>query len=206
MLNIFEQPWTLLTAAVFALLVVLTIRQMFPEKACWWQLAIPLGLAIAAFGLDHFIETDFEKINNLTETSLKAVENEDLNTINNIVLHNYSDSYHKTKESLMAHCAILLSRTKISTVKKLNQKMQIDRGTESHIPDSQPARTAIVQFKVAILFDQPPPGLMELTGRNILTAEAKLYLVKDRSANWLINRAEILKINEQTSKWGHINR
>ena len=105
----------------------------------------------------------------------------------------------------MAHCAILLSRTKISTVKKLNQKIQIDPGTKAYIPDSQPARTAIVQLKVAISFDQPPPGLMELTGRKLLTAEVKLYLVKGRSGNWLINRVEILKINEQTSKWGQIN-
>lgn len=194
MLNIFEQPWTLLTIAVFVLLVVLTVRQMFPEKTRPWHLLLPVALALAAFGLDYFIKTDLEKINTLIETSLKAVENQNLDAIEAIISPNYDDSYHNSKRALMAHCRSLLTKLPIKKNIKMNQRIEV----------SAPAATT--QLKVLTRFDQQHTDFIELAGQSFLTTETMLYLVKGRDKNWLINRVEVLKINEHPIKWRQIGR
>lgn len=63
MFDIFEQPWTLVGAAVLILFGMLTFRSFCPEKRRWWQLPVPVFLTVAAFGVDMLVQTDLEKIN-----------------------------------------------------------------------------------------------------------------------------------------------
>jgi len=58
MFDIFEQPWTLMGAAVLVLFGMLTFRSFCPEKRRWWQLLVPVFLAVAAFGADMLVQTD----------------------------------------------------------------------------------------------------------------------------------------------------
>jgi len=77
MLDIFEQPWTLVGTAVLVLFGMLTFRSFFPEKRRWWQLLVPVFLTVAAFGADMLVQTDTEKINAVINTTIKAVQQED---------------------------------------------------------------------------------------------------------------------------------
>ncbi|MHC4215343.1 MAG: hypothetical protein ACYSWP_18430, partial [Planctomycetota bacterium] len=70
MLEIFEQPWTLLGAAVLVLFGILTFRSFCPEKRRWWQLLVPVFLIALAFGTDLLVQTDREKINAVIKTAI----------------------------------------------------------------------------------------------------------------------------------------
>ena len=77
MWNFFEQPWTLLGAAVIVLLGVLTFRIVWPEKRAWWQWLLPVGIAVLAVGLDWAVATDYEKIDRIGKIAMRAAEQED---------------------------------------------------------------------------------------------------------------------------------
>ena len=104
MFDIFEQPWTLVGAAILVLFGVLTFRSIFPEKKHWWQWLLPVFMAVTAFSADYIVQTDHEKINSVINTGIKAVENENCRTIETIIAENYNDSFHDSKASLIAHC------------------------------------------------------------------------------------------------------
>ena len=73
MFNILEQPWTLLIAAVVALLIIFIIRALIPEKRRWWQLWIPVIIAVSAFAIDILFETDRENINGIIKSNVRNV-------------------------------------------------------------------------------------------------------------------------------------
>jgi hypothetical protein len=109
MFNCFEHPWGLVTIAGIALLILLMFRSIFPEKCRWWLWLLPAFLVVAAFGLDFLVETDLEKINTVIDIGVKAVEDENPDAIERVLADNYHDSYHSTKNALMAHCRAALS-------------------------------------------------------------------------------------------------
>ena len=79
MWNIFEQPWTLLGAAVLVLFGVLTFRSVWSEKRKPWQWLLPAGVALLGVGLDLAVTTDFRDLfgeilaRHLGATDLSAV-------------------------------------------------------------------------------------------------------------------------------------
>ncbi len=81
MTNIFQTPWLLLFISLVLLMVVAVLRQSFPEKQRWWQLLLPLVLAIIAFGLDYFIKTDYEKVKHVIKCARDAVVAEDADAL-----------------------------------------------------------------------------------------------------------------------------
>jgi hypothetical protein len=187
MLNIFEQPWTLLAAAVLALFGILTFRSIFPEKRYWWQLPIPLFVAVAGFGIDFLVRTDLEKINAIIDVGIKAVEEENCNAIESIIADNYQDSYHKTKEDLMAHCRMELSAPVVEKNKKSACLVEL----------SPP--TAIATLFVLITFDKNSRVSQEY--KSFILVKVKLYLQKQRDKSWLITRLEVLEIDRQRVAW-----
>ena len=104
MFDFFEQPWTLIGAAVLVLFGMFTFRSMFPEKRHWWQLLIPVFIVGVALGLDGIVKTDLEKINVVVNRGIKAVKEEDARAIESILSEQYSDSYHRSKQHLLNHC------------------------------------------------------------------------------------------------------
>ena len=60
MFDFFEQPYTLIGAAVLVLFGVLTFRSIWDRKRHWWQWLLPLVVAGAAFVLDFLGVTDLE--------------------------------------------------------------------------------------------------------------------------------------------------
>ncbi len=187
MSNIFEQPWILLTAAAFCLAVIITIRQAFPEKRRAWQLVIPAIVVIAAFGLDILVQTDLEKINLLIKTGMSAVENETPDVIETIISPDYRDSYHDSKQMLMEHCRNLLSGLEIEKNKKLDLQIEMS------------APTATITLKVLTKFDEQGRPIQLPT--RFLTTRLRLNLTKGGGKKWLIERAEVLEINNQHIGW-----
>jgi len=192
MLNIFEQPWTLLIAAVATLPVLLMVRSIFPEKRHWWQLALPPLLAVAAFGLDLFVQTDLEKINVLIDTGIKAAKEENPNAIDAVISANYHDSYHNTKKDLMDYCRALFSQPLIEKNKKLALAIEI----------SPPTATAT--FTVLTRFDKQSYVYQSFKSQMLVKVQINLQKQPDKS--WLINRAEILELDRQPVNWKNIEQ
>lgn len=180
MWNFCEQPWTLLAIAVVALMTVAIIR---PDKKYLWLL--PFAVAALALVLDHFVETDPEKIRTVLKTVVKAVENENCPAIEPFISPDYRDSLHKSKRTLMTHCTSRLSEPVIlKTVLRIGQ---IDIQND----------TASVPFTVRALFD-PRGYVYEFRQQMVFGLEANLEKTRQK---WLIRRIEIRKIDLIDANW-----
>ena len=189
MFAIFEHPWGLLIAAIIALLVVLSIRNISPEKFRWWQWLIPLFIAACAFGVDYLVETDIEQIKAVIKAGTKAVEDENPNAIDAIISAAYNDSHHRTKEALISHCKALLSAPIVEKNRRRNLIIELS------LP------RAVVTLTVLTLFDKES-YIYEF--KHLMLTKIKLNLQKEPDKRWLINRVEILEIDKQPVDWQYI--
>ena len=190
MFDFFEQPWTLVGVAVLVLFGMFTFRSVFPEKRRWWQLLAPIILAGAGFGLDWLVRTDLEKINAVINKGVKAVEQEDCQAIGAILAADYWDSYHKTKEGLMAHCRRELSKPLLKKNKKTGVLIRI----------SGPEATATLF--ATMIFEKD--SYVAQSYKNFLMMKVELYLKKQPDKKWLIHRVNVLEIDRQPVSWGDI--
>lgn len=190
MFDFFEQPYTLIGAAILVLFGVLTFRSVLPEKRRWWQLLLPVFVAVAAFGLDTLVQTDLEKINSVINTIIKAVEEEDCNAIEAIIAEDYRDSYHNTKRHLLTHCRQRLTPSLIEKNKK----------TASLVELSPP--NAIATLFMLTTFDKN--SSISVNYKSFLFLKIELRLQKQHDKTWLINRAEILELDRHPAKWNDI--
>jgi hypothetical protein len=125
MFDLFEQPWTLVGAAVLVLFGMLTFRSVLPEKRRWWQLAVPAFIVAAAFGTDLLVQTDREKIYALLKKGMNAIEQGNLDALAAIISADYYDSYHNSKEELMAHTWRQMERSGVQKIKKNSALIQV---------------------------------------------------------------------------------
>lgn len=190
MFNFFEQPYTLIGAAVLVLFGMLTFRSVFPEKRRWWQMLVPVFVAGAACGLDALVKTDLEKINAVINTGIKAVKEEDCNAIAQILSANYSDSYHDTAEELLVHCRQVLTPALVEKHKRTGSLIEI----------TGPKATAVL-FTV-LTFDKN--SYVSQNYKSFLMTKSRLTLHKQPDAQWLISRVEVLELDRQPVNWGHI--
>jgi len=190
MLNFFEQPWTLLTAAIIVLFFMLIWRRVAPGKQRWWQLALPFLIAAAGFGLDTLIATDAEKIRTVIEAAVKAVEEENPDAIGPLISNDYRDSYHNSKSSLMQHGRRRLSKPLVEE--------NIARIIELNL---NPPNAKII-LTVRVVFDKRSDVYQSFT--NQMFTKLEVNLQKSGNGGWLISRAEILEINRQPAKWDYI--
>jgi low affinity Fe/Cu permease len=189
MLDIFEQPWTLVGVSIIALFVILTIRSVWPERRHWWQLLIPVAIAAAGFGLDFLVQTDLEKINALIDTGIKAVEEEDCSAIEAIIAGSYHDSFHNTKNELMSHCRMQLTPGLVTKNKK-NACL-----VESSPPTATATLFALITFEKDSYISRDKSSIL---------VKVKLYVEKQPDKNWLITRAEVLEIDRLQVDWRQI--
>jgi hypothetical protein len=190
MFDFFEQPWTLIGAAVLVLFGMFTFRSVFPEKRRRWQLLVPVCLAAVAFGLDGIVRTDLEKIDAILAKGIKAVKAEDFKAIESILSDRYSDSYHRTKQHLLDHFKRVLSEPLIANHKQTGRLVEI-KGSEA---------TAILFTTVT--FEKNSRVAQNYT--SFLMTKTKLSLQKRPDGKWLIGRIEVLELNRQPANWGYI--
>lgn len=187
MFNFFEQPWTLLGVSVLVLFGVLTFRSVWPEKCRKWQLAIPIILAGAAFGLDFLVETDLEKIHAVARTLLKAVENEDSAAVGKLIASDYKDSRHVTKAALLAHWRQELDGPTIQVLKKKGHKVEVS-GAQATMTASLFARLE-------------KDSRWARQYKEVALVRIQLNLTKRSEGRWLISRVEILEVDRFPVSW-----
>ena len=190
MFDIFEQPWTLVGISIIFLFGILTFRSIFPEKRAWWQWLLPVIVVATAFGTDYIVQTDHEKIAATIHTGLKAVQNEDVRAIDALLAENYSDSFHNSKEALLADCR-----------RELQQNLvEKDKITRKLIKISGPK--AIATVFIIITFQKN--SYIAQNYLPFLQIKADIYLQKQPDNIWLVNRVEIREINKQQTTWNRI--
>jgi hypothetical protein len=187
MLNVFEQPWTLVAAGVFVLFAVLTFRSVVPEKRRWWQWLVPLLVAGCGFGVDSLVQTEREKITAVIETGIRAVKREDCAAIASIIAEDYSDSLHNSKAALMRHCSTKLA-------KPIIEKARI---TGLLVESSAPNAKVTLFAKITFTDD----SYVARDYKKWLLIKVRLYLRQTGGRGWLINRVEILEVDKQPFTW-----
>ncbi len=187
MWDFFEQPWTLLAAAVLVLFGVLTFRSIWSEKRRWWQWLLPLGVAALALGLDLGVATDLEKINGIITTAIRAAEQEDCVTIARLIAPDYADSFHKSKQALMIRCRDRLVPPAIEQIRKLDTIVEI----------SPPRATAT--FTMLMKFDKD--SYWANAYKQYALVKMQLYLRKQPDKTWLVQRAEVLEVDKTSVSW-----
>ena len=190
MFDVFEQPWTLVGAAVLLLFGILTFRSVLPEKRHFWQLLLPVFVVISAFGLDTAVQTDLEKINSVIDTAIKAVQEEDCNAIDTIIAGNYHDSFHSTKKHLMTRCRLKLTPSLIVKNKKTASLVKLS-----------PPNATVVLFMLTT-FDKN--SSISEDYKSFLLTKMELSLQKQLDKTWLISRAEILALDRQPANWSYV--
>ena len=190
MFDIFQQPWTLVGAAVLVLFGMLTFRSVLPEKRRWWQLLVPAFLAVSAFGLDLLVQTDLEKIHAVINAAMRAVEHEDCNALETVIAEDYRDSYHDTKAHLIIHCRRQLSQTLIEKGRKTGLLIDVSE------------QNATATLFALVTFDKD--SSISQNYKSFLLIKAEIRFQKQRDRRWLINRVEMLELDRQPVNWRHI--
>jgi hypothetical protein len=190
MFDFFEQPYTLIGTAILLLFGIFTFRSVLPEKKHWWQLLLPVIVAVAAFGLDLLVKTDLEKINSTINTVIKAVEEENCNAIEAMIAEHYQDSYHGTKMHLMRHCRKRLTPSLVEKNKKRASLVEL----------SPPNATATL----FMLTTFEKNSSISVNYKSFLFSKIELHFQKQQNKTWLINRAEILELDKQPANWNDI--
>ncbi|UCE99631.1 MAG: hypothetical protein JSV82_00765 [Planctomycetota bacterium] len=190
MLNIFEQPWSLLTLTIIASLILVVFRWISPEKQRWHHWLLPALLVFAAFGADVLVQTDKEKIKEVITTGVNAIEQEKPDLLDTIIAGNYSDSYHIKKSRLMGRCKAWLSEPLVEKNVKRILQIQIT------------PPTATVTFTVRTIFDKQ--SIIYETYKREMYTKLKVDLQKQLDKSWLINQAEILEIDRIPANWKDI--
>lgn len=190
MFDLFEQPWTLVGVAVLVLFGMLTFRSVLPEKRRWWQLAVPAFIVAAAFATDLLVQTDREKIYALLKKGMKAIEQEDPNALAAIISADYYDSYHNSKQELMAHTWRQMERSGVQKIKKNSALIRVSP------PDASATIIVLVRFEQdSYIAQNYKPWLL---------IKIRINLQKQPDKSWLINRAEVLEVDKQPVQWRQV--
>ena len=191
MFDFFEQPYTLVGAAVLVLFGVLTFRSIIPEKRRFWQWLLPVVLAGAAFGLDALVQTDTEQINATIEAGVGGIEAEDIGAIGQVISESYSDSLHSTKERLLLYCRQALSQSLVVKAKIKGLRL---------MDLSQANATAVVFTQIT--FDKN--SYVAENYKPSLLIKTRLNLKKKPGIGWLISRVELEGLDGQSVNWRQI--
>ena len=190
MFNFFEQPWTLIGAAVIVLFGLFTFRSVFPEKCRRKQWLIPLSVVALAFGLDFLVKTDPEKVNTLIDSLGRTVENEDSTALAHLIAADYRDSYHSTKADLMAHCR-----------RTLADPLIVKNNVRSRLLEISPPSAKATIFTTTT-FEQS--SWVTQTYKSFIFFKAEIFFKKQPDSSWLITRINPLEVDKQPITWAHI--
>ena len=190
MWNIFEHWWAALLIAAVVQMALTLLHLIRPNTRKLWHILIPITIIAAGIGVERLVQTDFEKINILIGKGLKAAQDEDTAAIDTLLSPDYSDSCHNSKTAVMEYCRRWFARPLIA--KNNVQAVQI----EIHRPAAEINLAAIVYL-------DPKSDYSEMS-QIPLFVKARLYLKRNDNGKWLIERAELLEINNNSVKWNQI--
>ena len=185
MTNIFESPWLLLIVAGVVFLITAFFRDLLPPKRAWIFWLLPVFIAMAAFAIDYFVQTDKEKIESVLSRACKAVESENIKALEPLVWENYSDSAHPSRRVLLNNFQ-----------SQLNEPV-IDKVVPAVISlDIKPSDATVI-FTARVMFDPKGP-VYEYQKMMVFKLEANLI---KSAGKWYFSRVEITAINFQPAGW-----
>lgn len=186
MVNIFQYPWLLLILSFVALVVVTSIRRSQPEKAHWWQPVLPLLIAVAAFGVDMLVVTDYEAIEAVIDSVMQAAIVQDAEKIDGFISESYCDTSHRSKEHLATYCQKLLAEP---VAEKIKYKYFL---LEIAAPDAQVETEVVVHLH--------PESRYAMVG-TLTLVKMKIALKKAPDKDWVITGSEVTSVNNHKVGW-----
>ena len=180
MYDIYENPWLLFSVSIFVLVVVVMYRRMCPDKCRFWQLIIPFALMASAFGIDHFVRTDHEKIELVVKQGVRSAVDADMDMLKPIVSPNYSDNRYISKQDLLNSLGKLTTKANIIRI-KIRQNFITIAGTE-----------ATSKMRIT-LFMQPESEYAP--ANSLMFIELELKFEKHRD-NWLVRSMNVVSLND----------
>jgi hypothetical protein len=188
MWNIFEHPWTLLLCAMAVQFVMMVIHTFWPQSRKWQHFIPAAALVVAAFAVDYFVVTDREKVQSCIENGLLAARQQNITALSNLIATDYEDSVHHSKDTVMEFCRAWLTRPLIERDKINELTVKVDG------PD------ASVLLFVTLHIDKSSDvyGTVKIA---LLRMNITLHKY---GSNWLVNRAELLEINNERMNWGQL--
>jgi hypothetical protein len=187
MLNPFEHPWTAVIIGLAAFMA-LGILRLFRSETRFPAVIVPPVLVIAAgFALDYLVATDREKILSLVQNISTAIESENADLIDGFICSDYSDSFHRDKDSLIKHCR---RRFKEPLVKK-NVTRVVEMGRRG--------RQALVTIAGRTILEEDSYAARNY--KRLFFSKMRLELVKGDSGGWCIRNAELLELDRHLANW-----
>jgi hypothetical protein len=185
MMNVFEEPWLLLIVAGVVFLGVAIFRDALPPKRTWAFWLLPIVIALTAFGLDYFVQTDKEKIQTTLAKACKAVETENINALQPLMSNDYRDSVHSSKQELLDHFRARLDEPIIEKIVPAIVSLEINPPTAKAV------------FTARVMLDPRGP-IYEYQKMMVFKLEAEL---RKEAGKWLFTKVEITAINFQPAGW-----
>lgn len=189
MLNIFQSPWPLVVVAVITWMVLVILAQSRFDIKKLWQFLVPLIIIASAFGIDYLIKTDGEKIHQLITDAKLAIVTQTPDLIEPLIADDYSDSFHTSKDKLMAHAQLVMNRDIVEKITAQFSEISIASGTA----------TGKFSFIVKINKDSP---MAMLAGAASVKMDVTFEKAPNR--NWYIKSSELTELNNQSVGWGQI--
>jgi hypothetical protein len=188
MTNIFEQPWLLLIVAGVVFLGLAFFRDLLPARRGWLFWLLPVVIAILAFAIDFFVQTDREKVEKVIARGVKAAEREDVDAAGRLVANDYHDTFNESREVFLARLQMYLPRPVIekNILKIISLKVDSTK--------------AVAVFTVRVLFDPQGP-VYEY--RKIMFLKFEAQLVKQGNS-WLFNEVELLEVDMLPVDWKNL--
>jgi len=175
--------------ALLALLVI-EINKSKDKLAIYWLL--PVMLAFLAIGCDSAVKTDNEKIKTTLKNIFNAVMDENVDKIDKTLADTYTDQIHKTKKQLLDRCRAFMAEPLVTNVIITNRQLQVNH------------TDAVLDISAIISLEE---GSWAQTAAmsNTVTVTMKITMIKTNKKQWLINRADIIRVNGQELNWSQIN-
>ena len=162
------------------------LRRQDSERYGYKLLLAPFFVAAAGFAVSHFVETDYEKIDAVVSGAIIAATDGDVEGIGAVISPDYSDAIHNSREELLSYCRRFFTTTRIEAINRRFNKIVI----------SGPVATTQLRVRVHMQLQHE-----FMPGSGLLFVEMKLHLAKTASGKWLVNRTELVSLNNQPFSW-----
>ena len=127
MLNILEQPWTMLAIGFWTEVAVIIAAKFWPLKIRRKHLLIGPIIVVLGFGLEYLIVTDREKIETVVDTIVQATEDENAEQIMECIAPDYYGRLEGSREAFGQFCRGLFSQPVIETNWLRKLELQLDK-------------------------------------------------------------------------------
>ncbi len=162
------------------------LRRRDCERYGYKLLLVPFVVAAIGFAVSHFVETDYERVDAVVGRGIIAATSGDVEGIGAVISPDYSDTIHDSREELLSYCSRFFATTKIEAISRRFNKIVIS------------GPTATTELRVRVIMQMQHEFM---PGSGLLFVEMKLHLAKTTSGKWLVNRTELVSLNNQPFSW-----